>query len=133
MRRTVALAAGACTVVALAGVAGATAYARTDEKPAPVAVSAPIADEAKAGAAAVPDKVAPPRKPAGAPRTEERAGRGRQLVGREQIGAIEQVDRVIGYLDSERKLTLRYPGATGRTRECRHHPAPASKPKPPVP
>lgn len=112
MRRTVALAAGACTVVALAGVAGATAYARTDEKPAPAAVSAPMPDRAKADSADVPNEVAPRRKAADAPRTEERADHGRGLVGREQIGAIEKVDRVIGYLDSERKMTLRYPGAT---------------------
>jgi len=116
MRRTVALAAGACTVVALAGVvAGATAYARTGDKSETVAVSAPAADgveAAPAGPAARPDEPEPPREAAGAPRTEERAGQGRGLVGREQIGTIDQVDRVIGYLDSERKTTLRYPGAT---------------------
>jgi lysyl endopeptidase len=115
MRRTVALAAGACTVVALAGAAGATAYARTGEKPEAVAVSARAASGGQAdpaGEAAAPGQAAPPHKAAGAPRTEERGEPGRSLVGREQIGAIEQVDQVIGYLDSERKMTLRYPGAT---------------------
>jgi hypothetical protein len=115
MRRTVALVAGACTVVALAGVAGATAYARTGEEKKIVAVSAPApggAEAEPAGAAGAPDKVAPPEKAADPSRTEERGGQGRRPVGREQIGTIEQVDRVIGYLDSERKLTLRYPGAT---------------------
>jgi lysyl endopeptidase len=115
MRRTVALVAGACTVVALAGVAGATAYARTGEKKETVAVSAPAAagtEAEPAGAPGAPDKAAPPRKAADAPRTEERGGQGRTLVGREQIGTIERVDRVIGYLDSERKMTLQHPGAT---------------------
>jgi lysyl endopeptidase len=118
MRRTVALAAGACTVVALAGVAGATTYARTGEEPAPAAVSAPMSDRAAAGpaGAAVPGAgVAPGGSASGAadsPRTEERGDTGRRLVGREQVGTVEQVDRVIGYLDGERKLTLRYPGAT---------------------
>jgi hypothetical protein len=112
MRRTVALAAGACTVVALAGAAGATAYARTGEKPEAAAVSAPAVGRAAADPARAPDKAAPPRKAADAPRTEERGDQGRRLVGREQVGAIEQVDRVIGYLDGGRKLTLRYPGAT---------------------
>jgi len=112
MRRTVALAAGACTVVALAGVAGATAYTRTDEKPTAAAVSAPMPDRAAEEPAAAPDKVAPRRQVAGAPRAEERGERGRQLVGREQIGTIDEVDRVIGYLDGERRMTLRYPGAS---------------------
>ncbi|MDQ7906628.1 serine protease [Phytohabitans sp. ZYX-F-186] len=114
MRRTVALAVGACTVVALAGVAGATAYARTGEEPAPAAVSARTVDRAEvgpAGAAGAPGKAAPPRKAADTPRTEERADRSRRLVGREQIGSVEQVDKVIGYLDGQRKMTLRYPGA----------------------
>lgn len=33
-------------------------------------------------------------------------------VKREQIGAIESVERVLGYLDASRKMTFRYPGAS---------------------
>lgn len=116
MRRTVALAAGACAVVALAGVAGATVYPRTGDKPAPAAVSTPAAERAEAepaGVAAAPDKAAPtPRTAAQTPPAEQRAEQGRRPAGREQIGTVDQVDRVIGYLDGERRMTLRYPGAT---------------------
>ncbi|GAA4730566.1 hypothetical protein Prum_045950 [Phytohabitans rumicis] len=103
-----ALVAGVCTVVALAGVA-ATAYARVspEAEPAPAAqsVERPVAEAPER-----PDAPAP-RRADTAPRAEARPS-GPVRVGREQIGAIAEVDRVLGYLDAERRMTLHYPGAT---------------------
>ncbi|MFC0533548.1 trypsin-like serine peptidase [Phytohabitans kaempferiae] len=71
-----------------------------------------VADEPAGAAASTPGQAAPRRTTSTAPRTEERGSTGRTLVGREQIGSVEQIDRVIGYLDADRRMTLRYPGAT---------------------
>jgi lysyl endopeptidase len=113
MRRTVALVAGVCAAV-LAGAAGTTAYALTGQetapavrKPADAAAAAPEQDAPAPQRAATADGgAAAPQVAAGEPERQEP-----RQVGRERIGVIEPIQRVLGYLDTERTMTFRYPGA----------------------
>ncbi|MEJ3743042.1 serine protease [Actinomycetes bacterium KLBMP 9797] len=114
MRRTVALVAGVCAV-ALAGVAGTTAYALTGneaeppaDRPAAAPVAAPSSPSAPAASGKVADGAAAPQAPAGRP---EGAADGGGAVGRVQVGVVESVRLLLGYLDGERTMTLHYPGA----------------------
>jgi lysyl endopeptidase len=109
MRRTVALVAGVCTAVALAGVAGATAYARTGDEP----VAQRTVPEADAPVAKA-DRPAPAGEQAPAEQAEpaKPEKQRRDPVKREQIGAIAEVDRLLGYLDAEPRMEFHYPGAT---------------------
>ncbi|MEV0715459.1 serine protease [Asanoa sp. NPDC050611] len=110
MRRTLALVAGACTAVVLAG---ATAYAMTGDR-----TPADPAGTAKLGRAAAP--VRPDAAPA-APRGAEAAapvapapkgiGRIIDAVGRQQVGALESVDSLVGYRAESDAQTFSYPGA----------------------
>jgi len=109
MRRTLALAVGACTAVVLAG---ATAYAVTGDR-----TEAPAATSSQLGRAPAPpvDAAAPrtPDKRAAVPTTAPPAGVGGVIdaVGRQRIGALEQVDALLGYRAERDTQTFHYPGA----------------------
>ncbi|MEV0606655.1 serine protease [Polymorphospora rubra] len=108
---------GACSVVALAGVAAAVG------QPAPRPVwSGP--ETSATGTPAPADRVEtdpvlpgadrPASAPAGHDRAQPATGRDENTsvpAGRDRIGTLKPVERVLGYLDGERSTTLHYPGA----------------------
>src|SRR5262245_199548 len=109
MRRTLALVAGACTAVVLAG---ATAYAVTGDG----------ATRSPGGTAALGQApAAPAPAPAGAKAPEAAGGPVADLpkqvngvidsVGRQRIGALESVGSLVGYNAESDKQTFSYPGA----------------------
>ncbi len=122
MRRTLAMVVGASLAVTLAG---ATAYARTvaEPSPAPVAVAAPASDgtaaPSEAGGAAGQVAAAPgPGAPAApgraraqASRTESAPSGTSSALGRETVGALENVSTLLGYLGEGTSRTFAYPGA----------------------
>jgi lysyl endopeptidase len=101
MRRTLALVAGACTAVVLAG---ATAYAMTGDR-----TPAQQAGTAKLG------RPAAERRPAEADRPAAPAPDGVggiiDAVGRQRVGALESVGSLVGYHAESDTQTFRYPGA----------------------
>ena len=82
MRRTVSLVVAAGVLMVLGGVASGTPV-----PPAPGPVQGPV------------------------PSVVGSAGSASVVAGREQVGTVETVDAVLGYLDAERSMTFRYPGA----------------------
>ncbi|MEV4536956.1 serine protease [Asanoa sp. NPDC049518] len=111
MRRTLALVAGACTAVVLAG---ATAYAMTSDpleaQPAGSAglgrAEAAVAEDAPAARAE-----APAAGPVAAAPRKEGIGPVIDAVGRQQVGALESVDSLLGYRSEGTTQTFSYPGA----------------------
>jgi hypothetical protein len=111
MRRTLALVAGACTAVVLAG---ATAYAMTGDR-----VEAQPAGVAQLGRAAAPPAAAAPVQPkrgaaeAAGPAAAPAGGVGGVIdaMGRQKVGALESVDTLLGYRDEGTSQTFHYPGA----------------------
>ena len=106
MRRTLALVAGACTAVVLAG---ATAYAMTGDP-----VPADPAGTAQLGRAAAPERVAAEPAPAQGPEAAQpvapapkSVGAFIDAVGRQQAGALESVDSMVGYHAESDTQTLR--------------------------
>ena len=119
MRRTLAMVVGASLAVTLAG---ATAYARTvaGSSPAPVAVAAPASDGTAApyGArttagtvAAEPAAKAPAAARAQDSRTESVPSGTSTALGRETVGALENVSSLLGYANEGTSQTFAYPGA----------------------
>ena len=112
MRRTLALVAGACTAVVLAG---ATAYAMTSDP-----IEARPAGSAGIGRAeAGPEAAAPAQRadapdaaagPVAAPR-KEGVGAVIDAVGRQQVGALESVSSLLDYRTEGATQTFHYPGA----------------------
>jgi hypothetical protein len=104
MRRTLGLVVGVCATLTVAGVAGATDLARTggDTRGAAYhSIQGPATD------------VAEPRAEAAAPAgPARRSNPSRDAVGREQVGALERVERILGYAAGERSTTFRYPRAS---------------------
>jgi hypothetical protein len=135
MRRKSGLALGACAALALAGVAGATAWP-TAKGPvgtwheAPAVTRTQVAAEQQrlagpptsaAPQAAAGQTVSPAATAGPATATTDRTEKGRQRPlesavaadGRQRVGELLRVDRLLGYLArGPRKETFRYPGAS---------------------
>ena len=113
MRRTLALVAGACTAVVLAG---ATAYAVVGDR----AEEAPVTG-ATAGLGRGPDRAVErdvpdvPTESAAGPVAAAPRGGGIggviDAVGRQKVGALETVSALLGYRDEGTTQTFHYPGA----------------------
>jgi len=114
MRRTLALVAGACTAVVLAG---ATAYAVTGDPEAAPAAPAAVAGAKPGGAGAAPGGAADRAEAAKAAPAAPATGNRRESaptsgpVGRETIGALDTVDALLGYRNEGTSRTFSYPGA----------------------
>ncbi|SDY09571.1 Trypsin-like peptidase domain-containing protein [Micromonospora pattaloongensis] len=107
MRRAIAVVVGACAVVALVDVAGAAIRPTEAENLAPVfsrhQVAAPErTTEAMVRPAALPSSRAEADPAPSAPTDPPR---------RIRVGAVESVERAIGYAGGERSTVFRYPGA----------------------
>ncbi len=131
MRRKVGIVVGACAALALAGSAGAVAWTWTgnaEGRPvgswheAPGVVRTPVAvTERQAAPAAT---AAPVTRPGAArERTPATAGAASRTVlpesaggtarnGRQKIGELVSISKLLGYVGSPRKETFRYPGAS---------------------
>jgi hypothetical protein len=112
MRRTLALVAGACTAVVLAG---ATAYAMTSDpiEAQPVGSAGIGRAEAAPEAAAPAPRAAAPDAAAGPDAAPRKEGVGAVIdaVGRQQVGALESVSSVLDYRTEGATETFHYPGA----------------------
>ncbi|GIF77076.1 trypsin-like serine peptidase [Asanoa siamensis] len=109
MRRTLALVAGACTAVVLAG---ATAYAMTGDGSAQSPAGTAQLGKAPAAAAAAPRapqaKEAAPGPVADLPKQISGVI---DSVGRQRVGALESVDSLVGYHAESDRQEFSYPGA----------------------
>jgi hypothetical protein len=74
------------------------------------AVLAALAAGGVASSAQLPDPT-PTRTPSPTPPAAPGSAPVGVATGREQVGTIARVDAVLGYLDADRSMTLRYPGA----------------------
>lgn len=114
MRRTVALVAGVCTAVALAGVSGATTLSRSSASRAPAPIAAAAAAPSAAAAArsaAAGLRRAGPAPTAHTTRPDRRTDPGGEHTGTLPVGVVDQVNSLIGYLAGPSTETFRYPGA----------------------
>jgi V8-like Glu-specific endopeptidase len=112
MRRTLALVAGACTAVVMAG---ATAYAMTGDGT--EAQPAGISRLGKAADAPAPAEAAAPRKESGATTgglpvaPASGVGSAIDAVGRQKVGSLESVGALLDYRSEGSTQTFHYPGA----------------------